>query len=66
MFFKNCAPNNKYFSSEVQVMNNFKQIEKDVADFTKNEGEVNHFSVQKFPRKSMYQEYIKAKVFVLV
>ena len=47
-------------------MNNFKQIEKDVADFTKNEGEVNHFSVQKFPGKSMYQEYIKAKVFVLV
>ena len=66
LFFKNCARNNTYFSSEVRVMNHFKQIEKDVTDFTKNEGEVNRFSVQKFPRKSMYQEYIKAKVFVLV
>ena len=47
-------------------MNHFKQIDKDVTDITKNEGEVNHFSVQKFPGKSMCQEYIKAKVFVLV
>ena len=66
LYCKNCAHKNTYFSSEVRVMNHNKQIEKDVTDITKNEGEVNHFSVQKFPGKSMYQEYIKAKVFVLV